>query len=84
MILANTLAATTWSFSLAIGSSLGGFYARWFPKLTVGQGTAPTSYAEFGPLAEHLRFAERNCRKLARSTFYGMSRWQAETSPVMD
>jgi len=56
----------------------GGFYARWFPKLTVGQGTTPTSYSEFGPLAEHLRFAERNCRKLARSTFYGMSRWQAK------
>jgi alkylation response protein AidB-like acyl-CoA dehydrogenase len=54
----------------------GGFYAKWLPKLAVGQGTAPTSYAEFGDLAEHLRFAERNCRKLARSTFYGMSRWQ--------
>jgi hypothetical protein len=56
----------------------GGFYAKWLPKLAVGQGTAPTSYAEFGELAEHLRFAERNCRKLARSTFYGMSRWQAK------
>jgi alkylation response protein AidB-like acyl-CoA dehydrogenase len=54
----------------------GGFYARWFPKLAAGQGTAPTSYSEFGELAKHLRFAERNCRKLARSTFYGMSRWQ--------
>jgi alkylation response protein AidB-like acyl-CoA dehydrogenase len=54
----------------------GGFYAKWLPKLAVGQGTTPTSYAEFGELAEHLRFAERNCRKLARSTFYGMSRWQ--------
>jgi alkylation response protein AidB-like acyl-CoA dehydrogenase len=56
----------------------GGFYAKWLPKLAVGQGTAPTSYAEFGDLAEHLRFAERNCRKLARSTFYGMSRWQGK------
>ena len=56
----------------------GAFYAKWFPKLTVGQGTTPTSYTEFGSLAEHLRFAERNCRKLARSTFYGMSRWQAK------
>jgi alkylation response protein AidB-like acyl-CoA dehydrogenase len=56
----------------------GGFYAKWFPKLTVGQGTTPTSYSEFGSLGEHLRFAERNCRKLARSTFYGMSRWQAK------
>jgi alkylation response protein AidB-like acyl-CoA dehydrogenase len=56
----------------------GGFYAKWLPKLAVGQGTTPTSYAEFGELANHLRFAERNCRKLARSTFYGMSRWQAK------
>jgi hypothetical protein len=56
----------------------GGFYAKWLPKLAVGQGTAPTSYTEFGSLGEHLRFAERNCRKLARSTFYGMSRWQAK------
>jgi alkylation response protein AidB-like acyl-CoA dehydrogenase len=54
----------------------GGFYAKWLPKLAAGQGTAPTSYNEFGELAKHLRFAERNCRKLARSTFYGMSRWQ--------
>jgi len=54
----------------------GGFYAKWLPKLAVGQGTTPTSYTEFGGLAEHLRFAERNARKLARSTFYGMSRWQ--------
>ena len=54
----------------------GQFYAKWLPKLAVGQGTAPTSYDEFGELAKHLRFAERNCRKLARSTFYGMSRWQ--------
>ncbi len=56
----------------------GGFYAKWLPKLAVGQGTTPTSYDEFGDLAKHLRFAERNCRKLARSTFYGMSRWQAK------
>jgi alkylation response protein AidB-like acyl-CoA dehydrogenase len=56
----------------------GGFYAKWLPKLAVGEGSTPTSFNEFGNLAEHLRFAERNCRKLARSTFYGMSRWQAK------
>jgi hypothetical protein len=56
----------------------GGFYAKWLPKLATGKGTNPTSYAEFGDLAEHLRFAERGCRKLARSTFYGMSRWQGK------
>jgi alkylation response protein AidB-like acyl-CoA dehydrogenase len=56
----------------------GGFYATWLPKLATGKGTNPTSFTEFGELAEHLRFAERNCRKLARSTFYGMSRWQGK------
>ncbi|HVT22689.1 MAG TPA: acyl-CoA dehydrogenase family protein, partial [Mycobacteriales bacterium] len=56
----------------------GGFYAKWLPKLATGKGTNPTSYAEFGELAEHLRFTERSCRKLARSTFYGMSRWQGK------
>jgi alkylation response protein AidB-like acyl-CoA dehydrogenase len=53
-----------------------GFYARWLPKLAVGKGNAPRSFAEFGPLAGHLRFIDRSARKLARSTFYGMSRWQ--------
>jgi alkylation response protein AidB-like acyl-CoA dehydrogenase len=56
----------------------GGFYAAWLPKLATGKGTNPVSYNEFGDLAEHLRFAERNARKLARSTFYGMSRWQGK------
>jgi hypothetical protein len=54
----------------------GGFYAGWLPKLAVGKGQSPAAYAEFGPLAGHLRYAERHSRKLARSTFWGMSRWQ--------
>ncbi|HEX6548700.1 MAG TPA: acyl-CoA dehydrogenase family protein [Candidatus Dormibacteraeota bacterium] len=54
-----------------------GFYARWFPKLTLGAGHLPVSYGEYGDLAGHLRFVERAARRLARSTFYGMSRWQA-------
>jgi alkylation response protein AidB-like acyl-CoA dehydrogenase len=53
-----------------------GFYARWLPRLVVGQGSNPKAYDEFGSLATHLRFVERTSRKLARSTFYGMSRWQ--------
>ncbi|WP_214413002.1 acyl-CoA dehydrogenase family protein [Sphaerisporangium fuscum] len=54
----------------------GGFYARWLPTLVAGAGQLPTSYGGFGPLAQHLRYVERTARKLARSTFYGMSRWQ--------
>ncbi|QFU87618.1 acyl-CoA dehydrogenase family protein [Amycolatopsis sp. YIM 10] len=54
-----------------------GFYAKWLPKLVAGKGQVPTSYPEFGALAGHLRYVERTARKLARSTFYGMARWQA-------
>jgi hypothetical protein len=54
----------------------GQFYARWLPTLVTGQGQRPGSYGEFGPLATHLRYAERASRKLARSTFYAMGRWQ--------
>jgi alkylation response protein AidB-like acyl-CoA dehydrogenase len=54
----------------------GRFYGRWLPTLVAGKGQLPTAYAEFGPLATHLRFVERSSRRLARSTFYGMSRWQ--------
>ncbi|WP_046469940.1 acyl-CoA dehydrogenase family protein [Allosalinactinospora lopnorensis] len=54
----------------------GGFYATWLPTLVAGRGQVPSAFSEFGPLAEHLRFVERASRKLARCTFYGMSRWQ--------
>ena len=53
-----------------------GFYAKWLPQLVAGKGQLPTSYGEFGPVAHHLRYVERCSRKLARSTFYGMARWQ--------
>ncbi|MFD3478085.1 acyl-CoA dehydrogenase family protein [Streptomyces sp. NPDC058695] len=65
------------------GAKAGGFYARWLPKLVAGPGQLPNSYSEFHPaghadLSGHLRFAERSARKLARSTFYAMSRWQGK------
>ncbi|WP_412076585.1 acyl-CoA dehydrogenase family protein [Streptomyces xanthophaeus] len=63
------------------GARAAGFYARWLPKLATGAGQVPGTYREFHPgghpdLATHLRYVERNARKLARSTFYAMSRWQ--------
>ena len=55
-----------------------GFYARWFPALTLGKGHVPGGYGEFGDLATHLRYVERTARKLARNTFYALNRWQAK------
>jgi hypothetical protein len=61
-----------------LGAQAGAFYAKWFPSLTVGPGQSPKSFEEFGPLAKHLRWAERSSRKLARRTFYAMGRHQAK------
>lgn len=61
------------------GAQAGAFYAKWLPKLVAGQGQLPYSYSEFKrevDLSAHLRYVERTARKLARSTFYAMSRWQ--------
>jgi Acyl-CoA dehydrogenase, C-terminal domain len=57
----------------------GAFYANWYPRLAVGRGQVPQSYSDFGELAGQMRFVERASRKLARSTFYAMARWQAGT-----
>jgi alkylation response protein AidB-like acyl-CoA dehydrogenase len=54
----------------------GEFYAKWLPTLVTGEGQKPRSFSEFGGLAPHLRYVERASRKLARSTFYAMARWQ--------
>ncbi|WP_327255192.1 acyl-CoA dehydrogenase family protein [Streptomyces sp. NBC_01244] len=63
------------------GARAAGFYARWLPQLATGPGQVPGTYRAFHPnghpdLATHLRYVERGSRKLARSTFYAMSRWQ--------
>ncbi|GAA3487959.1 acyl-CoA dehydrogenase family protein [Streptomyces cremeus] len=63
------------------GAQATGFYARWLPRLVTGPGQLPRSFGEFHPaghpdLSGHLRYVERTSRKLARSTFYAMSRWQ--------
>jgi alkylation response protein AidB-like acyl-CoA dehydrogenase len=73
--LANPKADVRQKAKAAVGAS--GFYAKWLPQLVFGEGQRPTAYREFGRLAAQLRFVERSARKLARSTFYGMARWQA-------
>lgn len=50
------------------------FYASWYPTRWL----APfKTYSEFGPLAGHLRFVERNTRRLSRQVFHGMVVHQA-------
>ncbi|MFI5085793.1 MAG: acyl-CoA dehydrogenase family protein [Actinomycetales bacterium] len=74
--LASTTATLGQKGRAAVAAS--SFYAKWLPQLAVGKGMDPRSYADFGPLAKHLRYVERESRRLARQTFYGMGRWQAK------
>ncbi|MGE0791695.1 MAG: acyl-CoA dehydrogenase family protein [Sandaracinaceae bacterium] len=51
-------------------------YLRWYPALWIARSPWPR-YRRYGALATHMRFADRASRRLARTLFHGMVRYQA-------
>ena len=60
----------------AAGAKAGAHYALWYPSLYTGWSRKP-SYGEFGRLAPHMAYADRTSRRLARSIFHAMMKYQA-------
>ena len=54
--------------------NLGVHFAGWVPGLVAGWGRWPR-YGAYGKLADHMRFVERNSRRLGRTLFYAMTRF---------
>jgi alkylation response protein AidB-like acyl-CoA dehydrogenase len=61
----------------ASAAKAGSYYALWYPKLYAGWSRFPR-FGEFGRLTTHMGFVERSSRKLARSIFHAMTRYQAK------
>ena len=69
---------TGFSGKLSAMPKILGYYASWYPPLWFkGLGNL-FAFSDWGPLAGHMRFVERSCRRLARASFHGMALYQAK------
>lgn len=62
---------------LAAAAAAGVHYAAWYPSKYLGWSRFP-KFGEFGKLTTHMGYIERSSRKLARSIFHAMMRYQAK------
>src|SRR5213075_1524628 len=61
----------------AAAAKAGAHYATWYPTRYIGWSRFP-KFGEFGKLAGHMGYIERNSRHLSRSIFHAMMRFQAK------
>ncbi len=62
---------------LAAAAKAGAHYAAWYPSKYIGWSRFP-KFGEFGKLSGHMGYVERSSRRLARSIFHAMVRYQAK------
>jgi alkylation response protein AidB-like acyl-CoA dehydrogenase len=62
---------------LAAAAAAGAHYAAWYPSKYLGWSRFP-KFGGFGKLSGHMGYVERASRKLARSIFHAMMRYQAK------
>ena len=62
---------------VAAAAKAGAFYAAWYPSRYLGWSRKP-KYGQFGKLSKHMAFVERTSRRLSRSIFHSMMRYQAK------
>lgn len=65
------------SAKAAAAAKAGSHYAWWYPSLYTGWSRTPR-FGEFGRLAPHMGYVERTSRRLARSIFHAMMRYQTK------
>ena len=65
------------SAKAASAAKAGAHYAWWYPTLYAGWSRSPR-FGQFGSLSGHMGYVERTSRRLARSIFHAMMRYQAK------